>query len=150
MSAQHFLRVEHPRLGAIPAFNRDAAALARATRARLAFQARLVDTFRASLQGDGAEPSDSALRTFAGLAEEEHRLEQRLAETADPRATGPTAPSGDGYGGRFEYTDPAPLVASARAKGVSPTFALELSPLCIAFCVVMNMAALTLLFYKLW
>ncbi|MGJ7519371.1 hypothetical protein ACSFA0_02600 [Variovorax sp. LT1P1] len=92
MSAQHFLRVEHPKLGAIPAFNRDAAALARATRARLAFQARLVDTFRAHLEGAGSEPSDSALRTFAVLAAEEHRLEQRLADAADRSATGPTEP----------------------------------------------------------
>ncbi|MGJ7485416.1 hypothetical protein ACSFA2_09160 [Variovorax sp. LT2P21] len=90
MSAQHFLRVERPRLGAIPAFNRDAAALARATRARAAFQSRLVDTFRTYLEGDGAEPSDSALRTFALLAAEEHRLEQRLAGVSDRSTAGPT------------------------------------------------------------
>jgi hypothetical protein len=71
-------------------------------------------------------------------------------KVADASFTVHGTPSGDGYGGHFEYTDPAPLVVSVRAEGMSPTFALELSPLCIAFCVVMNMAALTLLFYKLW
>lgn len=90
MSAQHFLRVERPRLGAIPAFNRDAAALARATRARAAFQLRLVDTFRTYLEGEGPEPSDSALRTFALLAAEEHRLEQRLTNAAVRSVAGPT------------------------------------------------------------
>ena len=90
MSAQHFLRVERPKLGAIPAFNRDAAALARATRARAAFQLRLVDTFRTYLAGDGAEPSDSELRTFALLAAEEHRLEQRLADAAGRSVAAPT------------------------------------------------------------
>lgn len=90
MSAQHFLRVERPKLGAIPAFNRDAAALARATRARAAFQLRLVDTFRSYLEGDGSEPSDSELRTFALLAAEEHRLEQRLAEVSVRSVAGPT------------------------------------------------------------
>jgi hypothetical protein len=90
MSAQHFLRVERPKLGAIPAFNRDAAALARATRARAAFQLRLVDTFRTYLEGEGPEPSDSALRTFALLAAEEHRLEQRLANAAVRSVAGPT------------------------------------------------------------
>lgn len=58
------------------------------------------------------------------------------------------APSGDGYGGTFEYTDPAPLVASVHAERASSMFAVELSPLCIAFCVVMNMAALMLVFLK--
>ncbi|MDM0121643.1 hypothetical protein [Variovorax arabinosiphilus] len=90
MSAQHFLRVDRPRLGAIPAFNRDAAALARATRARAAFQLRLVDTFRAYLAGDGSEPSDADLRTFARLAAEEHRLEQRLADASSRGVAGPT------------------------------------------------------------
>lgn len=90
MSAQHFLRVERPRLGAIPAFNRDAAALARATRARAAFQLRLVDTFRAYLAGDGSEPSDADLRTFARLAAEEHRLEQRLADASGRSLAGAT------------------------------------------------------------
>ncbi|MGJ7485417.1 hypothetical protein ACSFA2_09165 [Variovorax sp. LT2P21] len=60
------------------------------------------------------------------------------------------APSGDGYGGRFEYTNPAPLVASVRADRVSPMFAFEFSPLCIAFCIVMNMAALMLVLSKAW
>ena len=90
MSAQHFLRVERPKLGAIPAVNRDAAALARATRARTAFQLRLVDTFRTYLAGDGSEPSDSELRTFALLAAEEHRLEQRLADAAGRSVAAPT------------------------------------------------------------
>lgn len=90
MSAQHFLRVERPRLGAIPAFNRDAAALARATRARAAFQLRLVDTFRTYLAGAGSEPTDAELRTFALLAAEEHRLEQRVATSAGRSAAGAT------------------------------------------------------------
>jgi hypothetical protein len=90
MSAQHFLRVERPKLGAMPAFNRDAAALARATRARAAYQLRLVDTFRAYLAGEGSEPSDADLRTFAQLAAEEHRLEQRLADASGRSVAGPT------------------------------------------------------------
>lgn len=79
MSAQHFLRMERPGLGAFPVFDRDAAALARASRARDAFQARLVDTFRAHLEGAGAEPSDADLRTFALLVAAEHQLEQKVA-----------------------------------------------------------------------
>lgn len=55
-------------------------ALARATRAREAFQARLVSSFHAHLDGFGPEPSDADLRTFALLAATEHRLEQHLAE----------------------------------------------------------------------
>ena len=92
MSAQHFLRVERPKLGALPAFNRDAAALARATRARAAFQLRLVDTFRSHLGGEGPEPSDWALRTFALLAAEEHRLEQRVAEATHRSVARPAQP----------------------------------------------------------
>lgn len=103
MSAQHFLRVERPRLGAIPAFNRDAAALARATRTRAAFQLRLVDTFRAYLAGGGAEPSDSELRTFAQLAAEEHRLEQRLADA-----------SGRSLAGAIDAVHPEPVYGRLR------------------------------------
>ncbi|MGJ7493096.1 hypothetical protein [Variovorax sp. ZT4R33] len=55
-------------------------ALARATRAREAFQARLASSFRAHLDGLAPEPSDAELRTFALLAATEHRLEQHLAE----------------------------------------------------------------------
>lgn len=60
------------------------------------------------------------------------------------------APSGDGYGGAFEYTNPAPLVASVPAERALPMFAVEFSPLCIAFCVVMNIAVLTLVLPKAW
>lgn len=59
------------------------------------------------------------------------------------------APSGDGYGGTFEYTSPAPLVAM-RAQRALPPLAFAFSPLCIAFCVVMNMAALMLVLPKAW
>ena len=79
MSARAFLRVQGPGAGALPVFNRDAAALARAARARGAYQARLVDTFRAHLEGRGAEPSDADLRTFALLVAAEHQLEQKAA-----------------------------------------------------------------------
>lgn len=60
------------------------------------------------------------------------------------------APLDDGYGGTFEYTDPAPLVASVHTDRVSPMCAMEFSPLCIAFCVVMNIAALMLVLFKVW
>lgn len=83
MSAQHFLRVDRPTLGAFPVFNRDAAALARAARARCAFQDRLVDSFRRYLEGVGAEPTDSDLRTFALLVAAERELEQRLNRETD-------------------------------------------------------------------
>ena len=54
-------------------------------------------------------------------------------------------PSDDGYGGSFEYTHPAPLVPSVPADRASPMVAVGFSPVGIAFCVVMNMAALMLL-----
>lgn len=60
------------------------------------------------------------------------------------------APSGDGYGGAFEYTDPAPLTASVSAERTPPVFAVEFSPLWIAFGVVVNIAVLTLVLAKAW
>ena len=60
------------------------------------------------------------------------------------------APSDDGYGGAFEYTDPAPLVASVSAERVSPMFAVGFSPVWIAFGVVVNIAVLALVFAKAW
>jgi len=60
------------------------------------------------------------------------------------------APSGDGYGGAFEYTNPAPLVASVPAERASPMFAVESSPLWIAFCVGVNIAVLALVLAKAW
>lgn len=51
------------------------------------------------------------------------------------------APTADGYGGRFEYTTPAPLMAPLTERTV-PTFAVDWSPLCIAFCILINAAAL--------
>lgn len=60
------------------------------------------------------------------------------------------APSGDGYGGAFEYTNPAPLVASVPADRWSSIFAIDISPLCIAFCVVMNIAALMMVLPRAW
>lgn len=83
MSAQHFLRVDRPILGALPVSNRDAAALARAARARCAFQDRLLGTFRRNVEGVGAEPTDSDLRTFASLVAAEHELKQRLNRETD-------------------------------------------------------------------
>lgn len=83
MSAQRFLRADRPTLGAFPVFDRDAAALARAARARCAFQDRLVDTFRTYLEGAGSEPTDSDLRIFALLVATEHQLEQRLNKGMD-------------------------------------------------------------------
>lgn len=50
------------------------------------------------------------------------------------------APSEDGYGGTFEYTTPAPLVAPPKAK-TAPISAVDWSPPCIAFCVLINAAA---------
>jgi hypothetical protein len=60
------------------------------------------------------------------------------------------APSGDGYGGAFEYTNPAPLMASVPVERASPMFAVESSPLWIAFCVVVNIAVLALVLAKAW
>lgn len=60
------------------------------------------------------------------------------------------APSGDGYGGAFEYTNPAPLMASVPAERASPMFAVEFSPLWIAFCIVVNIAVLALVLAKAW
>lgn len=84
MPSQHFLKVERPVLGTFRlrggvAFDREAAELARATRARNAFQSRLVDTFRMHLEG-GPEPSDADLQMFARLAAAEHALERQLAK----------------------------------------------------------------------
>jgi hypothetical protein len=91
MSAQHFLRVDRSTIGTLPVFNRDAAALARARRARSAFQDRLTDAFGAHLRGAGAEPSDSDLRTFALLVAAEHQLEGRLIATSEyPSENGAT------------------------------------------------------------
>ena len=86
MSAQHYLKVDRAPLGAFPPFDRNAAALARARRARQVFQDRLVDTFRGYLEGVGAEPSDSDLRTFALLAAAEYQLEEGSGH-ADARVT---------------------------------------------------------------
>jgi hypothetical protein len=86
MSAQHASRLDHPAV--FPAFNRDAAALARARRAREAFQARLVESFDNFLRGSGKDPSDSDLRTFALLAAAEHQLEQRVLGTSPNRVDG--------------------------------------------------------------
>lgn len=85
MSAHSFFPVDR-RAGVRPAFNRDAAALARAKRSREAFQARLVERFGNFLRGSGQEPSDSDLRTFALLASAEHQLEQRLIGTSSKGA----------------------------------------------------------------
>jgi hypothetical protein len=60
------------------------------------------------------------------------------------------APSGDGYGGAFEYTNPAPLMASMPAERASLMFAVESSSLWIAFCVVVNIAVLALVLAKAW
>ena len=60
------------------------------------------------------------------------------------------APSGDGYGGAFEYTNPAPLMASVSAERASPMFAVGFSPLWIAFGVVVNIAVLALVLAKAW
>lgn len=88
MSAQHLLQLDCP---AVPtAFNRDAAALARAKRARLAFQARLAENFGDFLRGSGKDPSDSDLRTFALLAAAEHQLERRLLGTSRNEVEGQT------------------------------------------------------------
>ena len=81
MSAHVVVPVDRP-ADARPAFNRDAAALARAKRSRQAFQARLAERFGNLLRGSGHEPSDSDLRMFALLASEEHQLEQRLVGTS--------------------------------------------------------------------
>ena len=51
------------------------------------------------------------------------------------------APTEDGYGGAFAYTTLAPLVASSNER-TAPTFAVDWSPACIAFCVFINAAAL--------
>lgn len=85
MSAHGFFPVDR-HAGVRPAFNRDAAALARAKRSREAFQARLVERFGNFLRGSGPEPSDSDLRTFALLASAEHQLERRLVGTSNKGA----------------------------------------------------------------
>lgn len=83
MSTQYFLRVDREGLRVLPAFNRDAAALARAKRARAAFQARLVETFGGYLAGECSEPGDADLHMFALLAAAEYRLERRLVGAPD-------------------------------------------------------------------
>lgn len=87
MSAQSFSGVDR-HAEVLPAFNRDAAALARAKRARVAFQARLVERFSNFLRGSGREPSDSDLRMFALLAAAEHQLERRLLGMPFNRSAG--------------------------------------------------------------
>lgn len=46
--------------------------------ARCAFHDRLVDTFRGYLEGVGADPTDTDLRTFALLVAEDPELQQRF------------------------------------------------------------------------
>lgn len=58
-------------------------------------------------------------------------------------------PSVDEYGGSFEYTTPAPLVELDMVRTVPPS-AVEWSPLCIAFCILVNVAALAVLLPKVW
>ena len=85
MSAQVFFPLVR-NAGLRRAFNRDAAALARANRSREAFQVRLVERFGNFLRGSGQEPSDSDLRMFALLASAEHQLERRLVGTRNKGA----------------------------------------------------------------
>lgn len=58
------------------------------------------------------------------------------------------APTADGYGGTFEYTTPAQLMASPTERTV-PTFTVDWSPLHIAFCIFINAAALAVVLPKI-
>lgn len=71
-------------------------------------------------------------------------------KVADGSFTVLGAPLGDGYGGAFEYTDPAPLTASVSAERTPPVFAVGFSPVWIAFGVVVNIAVLALVLAKAW